>query len=212
VIVERHIKGHDVSACFGGAGCPNALGDVARLVSEMEALMAEADLVSFLKSRVKGDLKFHHTFRVSISGCPNACSRPQITDMGIIAAAVPGVTQAPCTQCECCVSACPDHAIGLAGGGPKIDTLACLCCGKCVRACPSGTLDTMGIGYRVLLGGRLGRHPRLGMDVPGIFFHDQVLDMLRRCLEFYKAHATEGQRFSHILKRSSQIVCPGVGV
>ena len=204
--MEGEIKGYDVSACFCGSGCPNAIGEAALLASDIEAVMAQADLFSFLKAQVTGDLKFHHEFRVSISGCPNACSRPQITDVGIIAAMVPGVTQAPCSGCESCVAACPDDAVRLVDDVPSIDTAACLFCGKCARACPTGTLETKTEGYRILLGGRLGRHPRLGMDVPGIFSHDQVLDILRRCLDFYKVHSKGGKRFSHILSSPSQIL------
>ncbi len=203
--MESQIKGYDVSACFVGEGCPNALGGATRLASDIEAVMVDADLFSFLKSRVKGDLKFHHEFRVSISGCPNACSRPQITDFGVIAAAVPGITDTPCSGCESCVAACPDDAVRLMDGAPRIDTASCMACGKCVKACPEGTLETVTDGYRVLLGGRLGRHPRLGMEVHGVFSHDEVLDMLRRCLEFYKANSKEGERLSRILESPSQI-------
>lgn len=203
--MESEIKGWDVSVCFGGSGCPNALGDTPVLAEEIESLMKEADLLSFLKSQVEGDLKFHHEFRISVSGCPNACSRPQITDIGIIAAAVPGITESPCSACEACVDACPDTAVVLTDQGPEIDADACLTCGKCAKICPTGTLETLQTGYRVLLGGRLGRHPRLGMEVPGIYSHEEVLDLVRRCLAFYKAHSRGGKRFSHILDAVSQI-------
>ena len=91
--MENEIKGYDVSACFGGEGCPNSVApSTAQLVKDIEALMEKANILAFLKSKVKGDLKFHHEFRVSISDCPNACSRPQIADIGIIGAAFPGLT------------------------------------------------------------------------------------------------------------------------
>ena len=204
--MESEIKGYDVSVCFGGAGCPNAVGDAAGLAREIETVMAEADILSFLKAEVKGDLKFHHEFRISISDCPNACSRPQITDIGIIGAAAPGVTDAACSGCESCVQACPDGAVTLTGDGPRIDAAACLFCGKCIRACPTGTLATAQTGYRVLLGGRLGRHPRLGMEVAGIFSQEEVIDLVRRCLVFYKAHSKGGKRFSQLLASPSQIL------
>jgi dissimilatory sulfite reductase (desulfoviridin) alpha/beta subunit len=204
--MESEIKGHDVSACFGGEGCPNSVVSSGQLLKDIQILMEEADILAFLKSEVKGDLKFHHEFRVSISDCPNACSRPQITDIGIIGAAVPGITDAPCSACEACVDICPEQAIALDGDKPEIDTDTCLSCGKCIRVCPTATLETAKTGYRVLLGGRLGRHPRLGMEVPGILSHDEVLDLVRRCLEFYKKHSRGGKRFSHVLESISQII------
>ncbi|WDP90673.1 MAG: 4Fe-4S binding protein [Desulfobacter sp.] len=205
--MESEIKGHDVSACFGGAGCPNSVApSTAQLVKDIHALMENAQILDFLKSEVKGGLKFHHEFRVSISDCPNACSRPQITDIGIIGAALPGITGAPCSQCEVCVETCPEQAIVLEDTGPKINMDACLACGKCMGACPTGTLDTGSTGYRVLLGGRLGRHPRLGLEVAGILTHEAVLDLVRRCIEFYKANSRGGKRFSHLLASLSQIL------
>lgn len=204
--MEKEIKGYDVSACFGGDGCPNSVTSSAQLARDIEALMKQADILAFLKSQVNGDLKFHHELRVSISDCPNACSRPQITDIGIIGAAVPGITDEPCSACNACVEACPEQAVSLEDQGPDIDTGLCLFCGKCMRACPTTTLDTAKTGYRVLLGGRLGRHPRLGMEVPGILSHDEVLDLVQRCIAFYKANSRGGKRFSHVLTSISQIV------
>ena len=204
--MDKEIKGYDVSACFGGEGCPNSVApSTGQLVKDIEALMEKANILAFLKSNVKGGLKFHHEFRVSISDCPNACSRPQIADIGIIGAAFPGITDEPCSQCEACVDACPEQAVTLNDKGPEINIEACLSCGKCIRACPTGTLGTGETGYRVLLGGRLGRHPRLGMEVPGILSHGEVLDLVRRCLEFYKTNSRNGKRFSHVLESISQI-------
>ena len=89
--MEKEIKGYDVSACFGGGGLSQFRGpSTGQLVKDIEALMEKANILAFLKSNVKGGLKFHHEFRVSISDCPNACSRPQIADIGIIGAAFPG--------------------------------------------------------------------------------------------------------------------------
>lgn len=204
--MESEIRGYDVSACFGREGCPNSIVSSVGLVAEIEALMEKADLLSFLKSEVKGDLKFHHEFRVSISDCPNACSRPQITDIGIIGASVPGITEEPCSACEACVEACPEEAIVLNSEGPDINMDACLSCGKCIKACPTATIAERRNGYRVLLGGRLGRHPRLGMEVPGILSQTEVLDLVDRCIKFYKQHSKGGKRFSHILGSTDQII------
>lgn len=101
---------------------------------------------------------------------------------------------------------CPEQAVSLLSDSPAIDFDRCLSCGKCMNACPTGTLETGRTGYRVLLGGRLGRHPRLGMEVPGILSHQEVLDLVARCLEFYKTHSREGKRFAHVLESLSQIV------
>ncbi len=203
--MEKEVQGYDVSACFGGEGCPNSVVSSKALLSDIQTLMEEADIRSFLKANVQGDLKFHHEFRVSLSDCPNACSRPQIVDIGIIGASRPRITEEPCSLCNACVDICPDRAITLDDTGPIIDETACLSCGKCIKTCPTATLDQGELGYRVLLGGRLGRHPRLGMEVPGIQPHDQVLKIVEKSLAFYKANSKNGNRFSKILTSPDQV-------
>ena len=197
--MEKEIRGYEVTSCFSGGKCPNAVQVGTELAADIEKIMAEADLFGFLKSRVKGDLKFHHEFKVVIADCPNACSRPQIADIGIIGADQPGVGEECCSQCGACETACPDDAVTLTEEGPTIDFNSCLSCGKCIRVCPTGTLETAQAGFRVFLGGRLGRHPRLAMEVPGILSHADVLALVEKCLAFYKANSDRGQRFSHLI-------------
>lgn len=206
--MEKHIRGYDVSACFGGDGCPNSACSCSGLLTEITDLVERADLLSFLKKHVTGDLKFHHEFKVSLSDCPNACSRPQIADIGIIGAVVPGVGTAECSFCDACVDICPDRAIHLSDQGPVIDPDGCQNCGKCVPACPTGTIEPVESGFRVMLGGRLGRYPRLAMELPGIYSRQAVLDIVQRCIDFYKIHSKKGERFAHLLKRVDQVTDP----
>ena len=80
--MENEVKGYHLEQCFGPSGCPNRAVTDTTLVKALEELLAGHELREFLKSRVKGPLKMHHEFRVSVSDCPNACSRPQIVDLG----------------------------------------------------------------------------------------------------------------------------------
>ena len=51
--MEKEIKGYDVSACFGGEGCPNSVApSTGQLVKDIEALMEKANILAFLKSNV----------------------------------------------------------------------------------------------------------------------------------------------------------------
>jgi len=208
--MEKEVKGFEVTTCFGGSGCPNSANDCKYLAKDIELLFEEADILGFLKENVKTGLKFHHEFRVSFSGCPNACSRPQIADIGIIGASLPCLSEKECTQCNACVEACVDNAVFFKKDTeldekPSIDMNNCLMCGKCINICPSNTIIEKQKGYRVLLGGKLGRHPRLAMEIPGIKTHDQVLEIVKKCINFYKQNSKNGQRFSHILKSLEQI-------
>jgi len=160
---------YSVETCMGSDSCPNNLVKDYQLVEQLERMLAERNLAAFFRKKVKGPLKFHHRFSIVIAGCPNACSRPQIVDVGLIGASRPEVTDEKCALCGECLEICRENAISLEQGTALIDDAACLSCGQCIRVCPTGTLKESAAGYRVLLGGKLGRHPRLAtMVAPGL--------------------------------------------
>jgi dissimilatory sulfite reductase (desulfoviridin) alpha/beta subunit len=202
--MPSEIKGYQVETCFGPGGCPNRAAISDGLLEQIEVLLENEDLLGFLKEHVSGDLKFHHEFRVTLADCPNACSQPQIKDIGIIGACSPQLTDEACTLCEACVDACREDAITLDAEKecPDIDDAKCLYCGKCMQVCPTGAIAEGTSGYRVQLGGKLGRHPRLAKELPGIYSEQQVLDIVRDCLNFYKKTSKHGRRFSQILTSS----------
>ncbi|MHC1743270.1 MAG: 4Fe-4S dicluster domain-containing protein [Syntrophobacteraceae bacterium] len=202
--MEDEVRGYQVERCFGESGCPNrAIPDNA-LSAQIEALLQSKDLKRFLKERVEGPLKMHHEFRVSISDCPNGCSRPQIVDLGLIGACLPRLSQTPCTQCGACVETCREEALRLApeASEPTIDYARCVACGQCIKACPSGTLGQSRCGYRILVGGKLGRHPQLAKDLGRIYSPEEALRVVERCIEHYMKHNRKGERFGEILKRT----------
>ena len=202
--MSEEIKGYQIDTCFGLAGCPNRALPSEILLARIEKMMAAQDLLSFLKQHVRGDLKYHHEFRITIAECPNACSQPQIKDIGIIAALVPGLTDEVCTACKACVEACPDNCIHLHGTPekPEIDMDRCLSCGKCVGVCPTQTIVERKRGFRVLLGGKLGRHPRLAKELPGVYAEKEVLEIIQYCISFYKRNSRHGRRFAQIFTDS----------
>lgn len=198
--MSSEIKGFQLDACFGAGGCPNRAVDSNRLFKRIEEILEKEDLLQFLKQRVKGNIKFHHELRVTLANCPNACSQPQIKDIGIIGAISPMITDESCTLCEACVRECKEGAVILSSesGGPEIDRQVCLDCGQCIAACPSGTLTEGDKGFRIQLGGKLGRHPVLARELPGIFSEDEVIKILKEAIDFYKGHSKSGERFSEL--------------
>ncbi len=199
--MSSEIKGYQLDTCFGPSGCPNRAVVSDGLLQKIEGLLKAEDLLGFLKASVNGDLKFHHEFRITLADCPNACSQPQIKDIGIIGACTPQLTAEPCTLCEACLDACKEKAITLDSEkeGPQIDMDLCLYCGKCMQACPTGTIAEGRKGFRVQLGGKLGRHPQLAKELPGIYSEEQVLLIVKECLQFYKQTSKQGERFGQIL-------------
>ncbi len=200
--MEDEVKGFQVESCFGSNGCPNRVVNRDDLRSELEKRLTRRNLKAYLKTKVNGPLKLHHEFRISFSDCPNACSQPQIADIGIIGARRPRVSEKTCSKCGACADTCREHAISLSDkeDAPVIDFDKCLSCGKCITVCPTGTLEENLTGYRILLGGKLGRHPRLGTELPGIYGFKETLRVVDLCLDHYQRYCTAGERFAEVLE------------
>ena len=206
--MEDEVTGFQVETCFGPGGCPNRAVNSDGLPERIEKSLSKRNLKAFLKERVNGPLKMHHEFRISISDCPNACSRPQIVDIGLVGACRPEVTDEPCTQCGACVEACKENAISIKNDVPLVDDSKCLYCGQCIRVCPIGSLKEAQKGYRILVGGKLGRHPGLGTEMPGIHESKDALQMIDLCLDHYQRHCRKGERLGEILERNPIALSP----
>ena len=202
--MDSEIKGYQLDGCFGPGGCPNRANPGDRLLEKLEALLQKENLLGFLREQVAGELKFHHEFRITLAECPNACSQPQIKDVGILGACAPNLSEEPCTRCNACIEVCKEDAIRMddGQGRPVIDHDKCLSCGQCMAVCPTGTIVTGRKGYRVQLGGKLGRHPQLARELPGIFSEDEVVAIVKDCIDFFKRNSKNGKRFAEILKPS----------
>ncbi len=200
--MEDEVKGFQVETCFGPTGCPNQAIKNSDLSSKVEDLLAQKNIKSFLKEKVKGPLKLHHEFRVSISDCPNACSRPQIADLGLIGASRPGLNEKTCTLCGSCVEICLEKALSIKEGKITLDQERCLYCGQCLKVCPTGSLEEEANGYRIQLGGKLGRHPRLAREIPGIYSPAETLKIIALTLEYYQSHCQKGERLGEVLEHA----------
>ena len=210
--MEDEVKGCQVEACFGTSGCPNRAVDFEDFAKRLEERLAKRDLRSFLKEKVQGPLKLHHEFRISISECPNACSRPQISDIGLIGARSPKISSEPCIQCEACVDICREGAIILAGKWPVINFGRCVSCGQCISSCPTRTLQEDKKGFRIQVGGKLGRHPRLAQELPGIHAPEEAFKIIEKCLDYFQNHCQKGERFGEILVREKTFTAEGAEI
>ena len=192
---------------MGSDSCPNNLIEEYQLVEQLEEMLASRNLAAFFREKVKGPLKFHHRFSIVIAGCPNACSRPQIADLGIIGVSQPRISKEPCSGCGACVECCPDQAVTLSEDGrtPTISTPPCLACGQCLQVCPTGTLVEKARGFRLLVGGKLGRHPQLGRELTGIYSAKETIGIAATSLDIFQQHNQHGERFGEVLHRLGSV-------
>jgi dissimilatory sulfite reductase (desulfoviridin) alpha/beta subunit len=196
------LKGWRVETCKGPKqGCLNRAAPDDALAADIAGVFLSHDFGVGLRALVGRTLKHRHEFSVTIADCPNACSRPQIVDLGLIGAAEPGFTNEACHQCMGCVHACRESAVTHPGLLPIINHERCVRCGSCCRVCLSGTLQVVRRGWRILLGGKLGRHPRLGIELPGIYRREGVLAAADCCIEYYLRNARAGERLGDLLQR-----------
>ncbi len=193
-------KGYEVSGCFGLNSCPNALSSSEELLKSFEKILEEERITEFLKEKVKGPLKAHHKFRVCLAECPNACSQIHITDFALHGVVRVEINPKACSLCGSCLEVCEEGVIELTEYGPKIDEERCVGCAHCVKICPEGALIEGFKGYKIYIGGKLGRHPRLASFLT--FAQPQeVLRVFKKVLTFYKNNNKKGERLGAIIER-----------
>jgi anaerobic sulfite reductase subunit C len=200
-----------VQMCLGDQGCPNRVASAKALADRLERIVESYDLTGIITSKVRGPVLPHHRFQISVSGCPNACSRPQIADFGVVAVRWPTLDSARCHGCGQCVEACHEGAICLNGESmARIDSSACVGCGQCITVCPNEAIGAEpGTHWQVMIGGRLGRHPRLAVEIARGANDQQVDELLRRCLNAFRSDRSGIERFADLVRRDGPEVILG---
>lgn len=194
-------KAYRIKLCWGieSGECPNLLASEPNLKQDLESVLEHSGWPELLAGSLTRDIKPLDQFSVSISGCPNGCSRPQIADFGLLQARHPKVIEEACTGCGECAQSCREGAIDARAGLARIDPQLCLSCGACIRSCPEQALHSLRQGYRVQAGGKLGRHPRLADELPGIQPREEMLHILHRCLQLQQQSYRPGLRFGQVV-------------
>lgn len=187
----------EINACRGLQQCRNAVFQAHNFTNLLSDLFEKVDFSKKVKTLLNREPKRHERFKISVSCCPNGCSSPQISDVGIIFVNKVEVTNKPCSQCLACQKICPDRAIVFPNNkGPEILEENCLDCGKCETVCSTGSISTAQKGFKVMVGGKLGRRPRLGSYVPGIFNQENVLKVVENVLLLHLKELPKIKKFA----------------
>ncbi|MDD4892261.1 MAG: hypothetical protein PHU85_20250 [Phycisphaerae bacterium] len=186
----------EVSACAGiMRHCPHLAIPAAAWADAIRAALERIDLAGRLGATTGGLVPAHQVFRVVVAGCPNACSRPQIADIGVIGHIVRRVDAEMCVDCKLCERACPDHCVHVTEAGPQFGD-KCLNCRDCIAACPSAAITAERAVATLLAGGRLGRHPRLAETVAEGLSLDECIERIVAMAEEYATGRATGERFA----------------
>ena len=148
----------------------------------------------------KADCSPHKRLRFALAACPNACTQPQIKDIGIIARLFPSEVNIDCKGCRECVSVCRKQAITMRNGKAEILAEKCLGCGMCVNQCPYKMIKSQELVFQVLIGGRMGRHPKWAQDLCHVE-NDKLCDVIKYLLDEVVAKLFSGELISELIER-----------
>jgi len=203
--LDRALKELYIAGLFpGGAGtsvrniftCPDWCSKSIRPVQELGRMVS----ITF------GDRDMPNKVTISFAGCSNSCSRPQNSDIGIIAVSTVEAGNKDCgDDCTDCIRACPFGAIERTGRTVSINR-RCTDCGRCIEACRKDVLRVRNTGFRVLVGGKEGSTVKFGTVYAGFVDDFEVLNIIDRILDNYRKKASLRQGSTRKRERLGEVI------
>jgi dissimilatory sulfite reductase (desulfoviridin) alpha/beta subunit len=131
--------------------------------------------------------------RIALSGCPNACTSPMLNEIGVIGRVRPLRIPGLCTGCGTCVQYCKEKAIVIRNGISVLKEDKCVQCGVCVQSCHFDILKAEYRHFLITVGGRRGRHPRIGRELLTVETEDQVIFIIEKIVNWVYRRAWSGR-------------------
>jgi dissimilatory sulfite reductase (desulfoviridin) alpha/beta subunit len=177
-----------VIACPGSSSCRFGSIDTKSMAAKLDERYFRMDMP--------------YKVKFGVTGCPNNCGKAREADIGIMGSRVPAWTADNCVQCDACIKFCVADAIHKEGDQYIRDADKCIHCSACSVRCPTGAWQAESFGYTILIGGTLGKKPRLGIPLAQhLSTEAEALELVDRTLAFYKEHGQPRERLGHLLDR-----------
>jgi dissimilatory sulfite reductase (desulfoviridin) alpha/beta subunit len=139
--------------------------------------------------------------KFAVTGCPNSCAKPQENDLGVMGIRMPAINTDACSGCGTCTFMCPEKAIVLENEKIKILWDKCNLCGACVGTCPSDLITEEWTGYKILVGGKIGKHPKLGVELTNAKSPQEAVAIFRKIINWAKNNTKTGERLGICIDR-----------
>jgi dissimilatory sulfite reductase (desulfoviridin) alpha/beta subunit len=179
---------------------------------------ANIDTISLAK-KIDGKLfgkEMPVKMRIALSGCPNACTSPMLNEIGVIGRVRPLRIPGLCTGCGTCVEYCKEKAIRIRNGISELNEDKCVQCGVCIQSCHFDILKAEHRHFLITVGGRRGRHPKIGRPLLTVETEEQVIFAIQKIVDWVYRRAWSGRLLSeqldelHFEKFRQDIIAQGM--
>lgn len=187
--------------CKGINNCVMAVTSGQEIVDLCKMIADREGLSDFLTEKLQGKpFLVHNQIKIAVATCPNNCVQTQIKDFAVIGQNFPQLVNELCTGCGLCFKSCWEKALTIKDGKVLLQKNICVGCGFCINSCPQNALEKS-IGFKVTIGGRLGRRPQLAKTIIDFTDLKTVGSIFFKTINLFKNHYQTGKRFNLLVEK-----------